>query len=160
MKFISNVAQSLSAKSKQLIISKAPVKQIATAIPTKQVVASVSNGQIASSMPTHGIIPINNNVSVHDAAKGLRKSMVACVDWTKGLPKDNEEGSFVLKKTISPYIEYVKGLSQEDAEKFSRFAIGKHQAKVIVESASTNKDVRMFKNALETKLGRNLDTIV
>ena len=128
--------------------------------PNKMITTKITSTQPISKVPTRVQMHFTKETPVIDIAKQFKTSTKCFIDWEQGLPKDNEEGSYILKKILNPYTEYFQGLKQEDASRFSHFAIGKHQAKAIIDGANNNKDVKMFKNALEKALGQNLDTMI
>ncbi len=100
--------------------------------------------------------------SVLDVAKDFRKRVLEAfeTDWQQGVPLPGEDGYELLRQTMAPYTNYVQKLTQADAEKFTRLAIGENQLTAIEDASKKNIDVRRFKETLEESLGKSLRSIV
>lgn len=99
--------------------------------------------------------------TVLDVAKDFRKRLIKPIaDWETGLPANGEDGYEVLRQTIASYTNYVEKLKPQDAERFTKLAIGETQMEAIETACKKNADIKLFKETLEKSLGKSIRSII
>lgn len=99
--------------------------------------------------------------TVLDVAKDFRKRLVNPIaDWKTGLPAYGDEGYGTLRQIISSYTNYVEKLKPQDAEKFTKLAIGENQLDAIEAVCDKNVDIKLFKETLEKSLGKTIRSVI
>lgn len=98
--------------------------------------------------------------TVKDVAKEFRKKILIFSDWKDGMPTNGDEGSTLLREQLASFTNFVDGLSQKDAEYFTKLVFGEEQLKVIEVGTKKNVDVRLFQETLEKRLGKSIHSVV
>ena len=99
--------------------------------------------------------------TVLDVAKDFRKRLINPIsDWQTGLPAYGEDGYEILRQTIASYTNYVEKLKPQDAERFTKLAIGENQLEAIESVCEKNIDIKVFKETLEKSLGRTIRSVI
>ena len=78
----------------------------------------------------------------------------------EGLPRDGQEGSQVLKKTLTPHIEKIKELNSEDLNHFSKLCLNKKVLQSIHDGSHHNSTVKELRHVLEKGLGSTLEHLI
>ncbi len=100
--------------------------------------------------------------SVVDCARSFRKIIIEPFnDWVNcSLPEDGQKGCNLLKKLLDPYISTIKDYNASDTKKFVQLTLGIDTAKTLDEAALKNSSLRLFKDTIEEKIGKNIQSFV
>ncbi|MBE7705316.1 MAG: hypothetical protein E7Z90_05850 [Cyanobacteria bacterium SIG29] len=104
-------------------------------------------------------IPLDTEVN--ELAKQFKNTVIEPYsDWTEDtIPADKEEGSFLLKLCIKPFLPVLEKYSPEQAEKFARMVFGEKQMEILTNASIKNSDIKALKDTIEERIGKNIDGI-
>lgn len=104
---------------------------------------------------------IPTDTDVNDLAKKFKSTVIEPFsDWTENtIPADKEDGSFLLKLCIKPFLPVLEKYSPEQVEKFTRLVFGEKQMETLTNASLKNSDIKELKDTIEKRIGKNIKGI-
>ncbi len=102
-------------------------------------------------------------VAVKDIARQFKDTVIKPFDdfnVAGVIPKDAEQGSGYLKGILAPFTKIIQDFTKDDAERFTKLAMGTDHLPALKTGAKVNTDVAQFITAIEEKVGKSLGEIL